>query len=86
MVPLNTQERTRMRNEMTGSRQERFEDYLEPGTFIAALQADHTAHPPQDVTPTQARIYWIAILFHSISPQACEQQPAFVAAFFFEIQ
>lgn len=65
---------------MSGEEQERFEDYLELETFIEALQSGHTAHPPQDVTPDQARVYHIVILFHSIFPKTLEPRSAFAAA------
>ncbi len=65
---------------MSGEEQERFEDYLELETFIEALQAGRIAHPPQDMTPDQARAYHIAILFHSVFPKTHEPRPAFAAA------
>lgn len=53
---------------MPGEDQERFEDYLELERFIAELQAGHPAYPPQELTPTQARVYRMAMLFHAASP------------------
>lgn len=64
---------------MSGEERERFEDYLELETFIEALQAGRIAHLPQDVTPDQAGVYHIVILFHSIFPKALEPRPAFAA-------
>ncbi len=37
--------------------QERFEDYLELERYLEELQAGHVAHPPENLTPGQARIY-----------------------------
>ena len=48
--------------------QERFEDYLELEQFIEKLQAGQTAHPPSELTPSKARIYRMAALFRSASP------------------
>jgi len=53
---------------MSGEDQERFEDYVELEHFIAELQAGHAAYPPQEFTPTQARVYRMAMLFHSATP------------------
>lgn len=63
---------------MAGEDQERFEDYLELEHYIEELQAGHAAHPPQNLTDDQARIYRIATLFRSASPEAAEPRPAFV--------
>ena len=54
---------------MSGEEQERFEDYLELETYIEELQAGHVAHPPKELTSVQARIYLMAVLFHSTSPE-----------------
>lgn len=54
---------------MPGEDQERFEDYLELERFIAELQAGHAAYPPQELTPTQARVYRMAMLFHAATPE-----------------
>ncbi len=62
---------------MSGEDQERFEDYLELEHFIAELQAGHVAHPPQELTPTQARIYRMATLFHAATPGVGEPDPEF---------
>lgn len=64
---------------MPGEDQERFEDYLELERFIAELQAGHVAHPPQDLTPRQARVYRMAMLFHAVTPGVGEPDPEFVA-------
>lgn len=65
---------------MAGEDQERFEDYLELERYIEELQADHVAHPPADLTPERARIYRMAALFRSASPNAAEPHPEFVAS------
>lgn len=62
---------------MPGEDQERFEDYLELEAFIAELQAGHVAHPPQELTPAQARAYRMAILFHAATPGVGEPDPEF---------
>lgn len=63
-----------------GEDQERFEDYLELEQFIEELQAGHVAHPPKDLTPDQARIYRMAALFRSASPEEVTPRPDFVAS------
>lgn len=63
---------------MSGEDQERFEDYLELEHYIEELQAGRVAHPPSDLTPAQARIYRMAALFRSASPEASEPRPEFV--------
>jgi Rieske Fe-S protein len=63
---------------MPGEDQERFEDYLELERYIEALQAGRVAHPPSDLTPTQARVYRAAALFRSASPDAATPRPEFV--------
>ncbi len=65
---------------MAGEDQERFEDYLELERYIEELQAGHAAHPPADLTPERARIYRMAALFRSASPEAAEPNPEFVAS------
>jgi Rieske Fe-S protein len=64
---------------MPGEDQERFEDYLELERYIEELQAGHVAHPPSELTPSQARIYRMAALFRSASPEGAEPRPEFVA-------
>lgn len=64
---------------MPGEDQERFEDYLELERFIEELQAGKAAHPPQELTPTQARVYRMATLFHAATPGASEPDPEFAA-------
>ena len=64
---------------MPGDEQERFEDYLEIEQFIEKLRAGQVAHPPHELTPEQARIYRMAVLFHSATPGVSEPQPDFVA-------
>ena len=71
---------------MAGEDQERFEDYLELERYIEELQAGHAAHPPADLTPERARIYHMAALFRSASPEAVEPRPEFVASLFSRLQ
>jgi len=59
--------------------QERFEDYLELEHFIEELQAGCTAHPPAELTPDKARIYRMAALFRSASPDEVTPRPEFAA-------
>src|SRR5947209_13836701 len=63
---------------MIGDDQERFEDYLELERYIEELQAGRVAHPPRDLTPSQAKIYRMAALFRSASAEAAEPRPEFV--------
>jgi Rieske Fe-S protein len=63
---------------MPGEDQERFEDYLELERYIEALQEGRVAHPPSDLTPSQARIYRAAALFRSATPEAATPRPEFV--------
>ena len=55
---------------MAGEDQERFEDYLELEHYIEELQAGHVAHPPDELTPSKARIYRMAALFRSVVPSS----------------
>ena len=64
---------------MSGEDQERFEDYLELEHYIEELQAGHVAHPPAELTPSQASIYRMAALFRSSLPEANEPRPEFAA-------
>ncbi|HXR65066.1 MAG TPA: Rieske 2Fe-2S domain-containing protein [Ktedonobacteraceae bacterium] len=64
---------------MPGEDQERFEDYLELERFIAELQAGRASYPPQELTPTQARVYRMALLFHAATPEAGEPGVEFAA-------
>lgn len=64
---------------MSGEDQERFEDYLELEHYIEELQAGHVAHPPAELTPSQASIYRMATLFRSSLPEANEPRPEFAA-------
>ena len=64
---------------MPGEDQERFEDYLELEQFIAEIQAGHVTHPPQNLTPAQARIYRMALLFHAATPGVSQPDPEFAA-------
>jgi Rieske Fe-S protein len=77
---LGSMELTRRNDTMSGEEQERFEDYLELETYIKELQAGHVAHPPKELTSIQARIYLIALLFHSTSTEASGPRQAFVDA------
>src|SRR6266498_1725342 len=65
---------------MAGEDQERFEDYLELERYIEELQAGRVAHPPADLTPERARVYRMAALFRSASPEAAEPGPEFAEA------
>jgi Rieske Fe-S protein len=62
---------------MSSEEQERFEDYLELERFIAEIQAGHTAYPPEELTPTQARVYRMAMLFHAATPGVSEPTTEF---------
>lgn len=64
---------------MSGEDQERFEDYLELEHYIEELQAGRVAHPPAELTPSQASIYRMAALFRSAAPEAGEMRPEFAA-------
>ena len=64
---------------MPGEDQERFEDYLELEQYIEQLQAGCVAHPPAELTPSQANVYRMAALFRSASPEASEPRPEFAA-------
>jgi len=64
---------------MSGEDQERFEDYLELEHYIEELQAGRVAHPPAELTPSQANIYRMAALFRSAAPEAGEMRPEFAA-------
>ncbi|MFL5629170.1 MAG: Rieske 2Fe-2S domain-containing protein [Ktedonobacteraceae bacterium] len=64
---------------MSGEDQERFEDYLELEHYIDELQAGRVAHPPAELTPSQASIYRMAALFRSATPEAEEPRPEFAA-------
>ncbi len=63
---------------MAGEDQERFEDYLELEQYIDGLQTSGSVHPPKDLTASQLRIYRMAALFRSVSPEAAEPRPEFV--------
>src|SRR5260370_6002996 len=64
---------------MSGEDQERVEDYLELEHFIEELQAGRAAHPPDGLTPSKARIYRMAGLFRSASPDEATPRPEFAA-------
>ncbi|HLQ10435.1 MAG TPA: hypothetical protein VK134_02460, partial [Ktedonobacteraceae bacterium] len=64
---------------MAGEDQERFEDYLELERYLEDLQAGRIAHPPEGLTPDQARIYRMATLFHAASIEGAVPRPEFVA-------
>ncbi len=59
--------------------QERFEDYLELEQYIEELQAGRPAHPPAGLTPGKARIFRMAALFRSASPDEATPRPEFAA-------
>ncbi|MEO8956402.1 MAG: ubiquinol-cytochrome c reductase iron-sulfur subunit [Ktedonobacteraceae bacterium] len=77
---LGSMELMRRNDTMSGEEQERFEDYLELETYIEELQAGRVVHPPKELTHVQARIYLMALLFHSTSPEASGLRQAFVDA------
>ena len=62
---------------MPGEDQERVEDYLELERYIEELQAGHAAQLPEHLTPEKARVYRMAALFHSATPEAVEPHSAF---------
>jgi len=62
---------------MSGEDQERFEDYLELERFIAELQTGHATYPPPALTPAQARVYRMAMLFHEATQGVSEPDPKF---------
>jgi len=64
---------------MPGDDQERFEDYLELEQFITKLQSGQAVRPPQELTPTQTRVYKMARLFHEATSEANEPRPEFTA-------
>src|SRR5260221_154998 len=64
---------------MSGEDQERVEDYLELEHFIEELQAGRAAYPPDGLTPSKARIYRMAALFRSASPDEATPRPEFAA-------
>lgn len=64
---------------MPGEDQERFEDYLELEHYIAELQSGRVVRPPAEMTPSQAEIYRMAMLFHAASPGAAEPDADFAA-------
>src|SRR5258708_6674766 len=65
---------------MTGEDQEHFADYLELERYIEDLQAGHVANLPTNLTPEHARVYRMAALFRSASPEASQPRPEFIAA------
>lgn len=71
---------------MSGDKQERFEDYQELEQFLADLQTGKSASLPQDLTPTQARLYRVARLFHAALPEVSEPRPEFAARLEEELQ
>lgn len=64
---------------MPGDDQERFEAYLELERFLIELRAGKATRFPQQLTPDQARIYHMALLFHAATPDASELSPTFAA-------
>lgn len=59
--------------------QERVEDYLELERYIEELQAGRVAHLPENMTPEQARIYRMAALFRTATPEADAPHSIFAA-------
>jgi Rieske Fe-S protein len=64
---------------MPSEDQEHVEDYLELERYIAELQAGRIARLPETMTPEQARLYRMAMLFHAASSNAGEPSPHFVS-------
>ena len=62
---------------MADEDQESVEDYLELERYIEALQTGKIAHPPTHLTPEQVRIYQMAALFRSATPENVEPSFAF---------
>lgn len=66
-----------------GEDQEHVADSLELDHYVEALQAGQVAHLPTNLAPEQARVYRMAMLFHSTSPEmagASQPHPDFMAA------
>jgi Rieske Fe-S protein len=64
---------------MSEEDQERLEDYLELEHFIEELQAGRAAHPPEGLSPEKARIYRMAALLRSASPDEAAPRAEFAA-------
>lgn len=71
---------------MSGEDQERFEDYLELEKYIEQLRSGQVAHPPEGLTPEQARIYQTANLLRSTLPEAVVPDPAFAERLHAELE
>ena len=65
---------------MAGEDQGKFEDYLELERYIEEIQAGRPAHPPQNLTPEQVRIYRMVALFRAATPAAAEPRPEFASS------
>jgi Rieske Fe-S protein len=65
---------------MAGEDQGKFEDYLELERYIEEIQAGRPAHPPQNLTPEQVRIYRMVALFRAATPAAAEPRPEFATS------
>lgn len=63
---------------MADGDQERFEDYLELEHYIEALQVGKQAHPPENLTPEQIRLYQMAALFRSATDEDTQPRPEFI--------
>lgn len=64
---------------MSKEEQERLEDYLELERYLEQVQAGQPATFPEDMTPQQAELFRMALLFSSSSPGASEPRPEFAA-------
>ncbi len=64
---------------MAGEDQEHLEEYLAVERYIEDLQAGRVAHVPAELTPELARIYRMAMLFHTASSEAAAPRPEFIA-------
>lgn len=65
---------------MSSEDRERLEDYLKLERYIEELQAGHAAHLSSKLTPDEARIYRMLMLFRSASAEGVEPHTEFTAA------
>lgn len=62
---------------MADDGQERLEEYLALERFVTDLQRGQPAQFPEGLTPEQARLYRLALLFHAAAPGVSEVRRAF---------
>ena len=60
---------------MSSEDREQLEDYLKLERYIEELQAGHAAHLPSKLTPDEARIYRMLMLFRSASAEVRPHAP-----------